>query len=95
MTRHEKALLIVAAVLLLAAWVLCSDVNPPQTASTNGELPIDHVLWQFRQQMAPPLALVGLACCVSVLFMRAVRWQQTPMIPAADEEPEQEEPAQG
>ncbi|WP_349903589.1 hypothetical protein [Parafrigoribacterium humi] len=81
MNRYEKALLWIAAVLLLSAWALFSDVNQPQGGWVEGEIPWKVLFWQFRQLVAPPLALVGLASAVGILFLRAVRWEKAPSRP--------------
>jgi hypothetical protein len=79
--RHEKVLLILAAVLLLGAWVLCSDTTPPTGNYSEGEIPWEQLLWRLRQVIAPALALVGLASAVGVLFLRAIRWEKAPSKP--------------
>lgn len=78
MSRPEKALLAVAAVFLLFAWALCSDTAAPQGGWTEGEIPWPQLLWQFKQMIAPPLALVGLASAVGILFLRAAQWEAIP-----------------
>jgi len=72
--RYEKILLALAVLPLLAAWALCSDTGTPQSSWVEGEVPWDVLLWQFKQVIAPPFALVGLASAVGILFLRAARW---------------------
>ena len=80
MKRHEKALLVFAGVLLLGAWALCSDTAAPTGNYVEGEIPWEQLLWRLRQTIAPPFALVGLASAVGILFLRAVRWQRSPVL---------------
>jgi hypothetical protein len=91
MTRPEKALLALAAVLLLAALGLCSNTTAPQGSWTEGEIPWPQLLWQFKQMIAPPLALVGLASAVGILFLRAAQWRAVsePPVQHARQEPVQ------
>lgn len=88
--RQERALLTVAAVLLLSAWALCSDTSQPQAGWSSGEVPWDYFLWEFRQVIAPPFALVGLASAVGILFLRAVRWQLRPVLADETATPEED-----
>jgi hypothetical protein len=91
MSRPEKALLALAAVLLLAAWGLCSNTVAPQGSWTEGEVPWPQLLWQFKQVIAPPFALVGLASAVGILFIRAVHWGKPPTGIARPAEPGQQQ----
>lgn len=81
MRRHEAALLVLAIVLLVGAWELSSDFSQPGGSWSEGEIPWNVLLWQFRHALATPLSLVGLASAVSILFLRAARWGR---IPAAE-----------
>lgn len=80
LSRPEKTLLVLAAVLLLAAWGLCFDTTPPNSSWVGGEVPWPQLLWQFKQALTPPLALVGLASGIGVLFLRAVHWEKRPAL---------------
>jgi hypothetical protein len=84
MTRHEKVLLALAALLLLIAGGLCFNLSESQGSWSEGEVPWVLLLAQLRQILAPPFALVGLACAVGVLFLRAAWWTVPPT--AAPEE---------
>ncbi|MEO7123119.1 MAG: hypothetical protein ABI400_08405 [Lacisediminihabitans sp.] len=88
MKRHEVVLVVFAIVLLIGARELSSDATPPVFSSTGGEFPWSTLLWQFRHALAAPLAVVGLATAVGVLFLRAALWRKIPVSTPQQAQPE-------